>query len=257
VVVTELAETSVAYFLGELVAMSVIPIAGAVLLVVGLRRRSRGPQLPPGYPPPPNPYGPPPNPYQPGPPPTPPQYYPSPRPAGSSTALILVGLLLLGGGILGITSRAIEDLASHKQITAHAATVGQCMSESDVQQKHVNAPPQDCDRPDAIFEVVSKGGASANCPDGKLKDSQYAVLGDDSTTLCLMLNFRKGRCYAASGDDTDPMFTPSSCDGAGPIFRVSERIDGSTDTEACPAGTKAVAYPQPAARLYCLSRVEN
>jgi hypothetical protein len=48
VVVTELAEVSVAYYLGELMAMAIIPIVGAILLVVGLRQRCRAPQFPPG-----------------------------------------------------------------------------------------------------------------------------------------------------------------------------------------------------------------
>jgi hypothetical protein len=132
VIVTELAETSVAYLAGELLGMAVIPIVGVILLIVGLQRRSRGPQLPSGYPPPvPNAYGPPaPNPYPPpnpyG-PPAPPPYYPPPPPARSSSALIVFGLLLLAGGLVGIASRATQDLA-HKADPQPSVRVGQCIA---------------------------------------------------------------------------------------------------------------------------------
>jgi hypothetical protein len=254
VAVTELAEVSAAYVFGEMIAMAGIPIVGLILLIVGLRQRSRSrPLTPPGYPPA-APY-----PYRPPVPPPPTPSYPTsypPRPARSGTPLIVVGSLVLACSLLGILGQASDLLAQHGT-SAHSPEVGQCISESDVRQKHVNATPQDCLQPDAIFEVVSKGGASTNCPDGKLRDSQYGVLGDDSTTLCLMLNFQKGKCYAARGEIPNPTFTPSACDGSTSTFVVAERIDGSSDAASCPAGTKAVSYPEPVARLYCLGRVEN
>ena len=72
------------YFLGEMMALAIFPVAGLILLIVGLGVRQRSSAL--GGPPPaypchlaPDPYGPLPGPSA---PPTPPQYYPSPsRPA--------------------------------------------------------------------------------------------------------------------------------------------------------------------------------
>jgi len=73
VTVTELAEGSVAEHVGYLIGLIGIPLVGAILLIAGLRQRSRrrrlpppaNPMVPPGYPPPgPYPYG-----YPPPPPP--------------------------------------------------------------------------------------------------------------------------------------------------------------------------------------------
>jgi hypothetical protein len=116
--------------------------------------------------------------------------------------------------------------------------------------------PQDCQNSDAIFEVASTGGASANCSDGKFEDSIYIGLGNASTRLCLMLNFKQGECYSASGDSRFTTFTPAACDASGFTFKVVERADGISDTELCPEGTKGVAYPSPA-RLYCLQPLKS
>lgn len=279
VTVTELAEGSVAEHIGELTALFGIPVVGLILLIVGLRRRSQSRRLPPfanpmgppGYPPPgPYPYGyPPPNvpvnpgypnpPGPPAPPPYPPYYppgYPPARPRRSAgTALIVTGSILLGFGVLGFLGR-LADVASHVGSSDRSAKVGQCISQSDFRDNVLTPAPQDCAKPDAIFEVAAKGDASANCPDGKLEGSQYAYLRDGTTTLCLMLNLKQGRCYTASGTADNPTFATAACDGSGRVAKVVKRIDGSSDTGMCPAGSRAFSYPSPA-RLYCLERPET
>src|ERR1700758_1442299 len=118
-----------AYYIGELTAMFGIPILGIILLIVGLRRRSRSrqppdgnPMGPPGYPPPaPYPYGYPP-PGFPQPPTYPPPYpagYPAQPPRGSSgTVLIVVGSILLVFGVLAIASQ-VGNAASRAGRSAH------------------------------------------------------------------------------------------------------------------------------------------
>jgi hypothetical protein len=240
VVVIELAEVSAAYYFGELTAMAGIPAVGLILLIVGLRQRSRSRQQQPGYPPSgPHSYRLPPPPVtsvgpnypqSPGPPapPTPAQFYPTsypaPRPARSGIALILVGSLMLAFGVLGISSQTAKFVAQRGN-SAHPPNIGQCITQSDFAHKNFSPTPQDCQNSDAIFEVASTGGASANCPDG-------------------------------SGDSRFPTFTPAACDASGFTFKVVERADGISDTELCPEGTKGVAYPSPA-RLYCLQPLKS
>jgi hypothetical protein len=269
VVVTELAEASVAYYLGGLVVMSGVPIVGLILLIVGLRQRSRASQLPPGYPPPgPYPYGPPsntpvdisyPHPAGPPAPPTPPQYYPGPQPAPrpprSGIGLIVVGSLLLASGLLGIIGGATH-LVEQNLNTAKSPGVGQCIAASNFREHTSSPKAQDCAEPDSIFEVVTRGSASSTCPDGKTEDSDYAFLRDGSTTLCFVLNFVQDRCYTASGDAHAPLFAATDCDGSSPRFKVVNRIDGSSDSDLCPSGTKAIDYQVPA-RLYCLEPLKS
>ncbi len=187
VVVTELAEVSVAYYLGELVAMSGIPIVGLILLIVGLRQRSRARQFFPPLPPPgPYPYGPPPGP--PG-PPTPPQYYPTPypvpRPRRSGVALIVVGSLMLAFGLPGILGRA-ADLVPHHRDPVRSVKVGQCISQSDFRASNMAPTPQDCGVSDSLLEVVTAAGGATSPCDGSLPVVQVVrrVDGDSDRTLC-------------------------------------------------------------------------
>jgi hypothetical protein len=268
VAITELAEGTDAEHLGELIGFFGIPIAGLILLIVGLLRRSQskrqhafdGPMVPP---PGPYPYGyPPPGgqvagyPNLAGPPPYPPPYaapYPTPQRRGSSgTALIVTGSILLAFSVLGFIGR-LADTSSQSERSAH---VGQCLSQSDFQHDDLTAAPHDCANPDSIFEVVAKGDASANCPDGKLDGSKYAVIRKGTTTLCLMLNLKQDQCYTATGTAENPSFAVTDCTGSGPRMKVVKRDDESSDHALCPAGTKAVSYPTPA-RLYCLERLKS
>ncbi len=241
-----------------------IPIVGAILLIAGLRQRSQSrrpppsanPMAPPGYPPP--------GPYQDGyPPPQPPTYpsnypadYPPPRPRGSSgTALIVVGSILLGFGVLGILGQ-LANSASRVGHSARSANVGQCVGAFTVQENNFTPAPQDCDKSDSTLEVAAKGGPSATCPDGKREGSDYSILFDGTTTLCLMVNLKQDRCYSVSGGAKGPTFVAASCDGSPTGIKVVKRIDGSTDAALCPEGTKPISYQTPP-RLYCLERLEN
>jgi hypothetical protein len=166
-----------------------------------------------------------------------------------------VGSILLGFGVLGILSQ-VANSASRVGHSARSANVGQCVGAFSVRDNKLNPPPQDCDKPDSTLEVAAKGGSSANCPDGKRKGSDYSILFDGTTTLCLMLNLKQGQCYSVSGTAEDPTFVVSACDGSLPGIKVVNRLDGRTDAELCPADTKPISYPSPA-RLYCLGRLEN
>jgi hypothetical protein len=283
VVVTELAARTVAVHVGELIAALGVPIAGVILLIIGLQRHSRSrrrppfpnPMLPPGYPPPPGPYPygypppsgpvnagypnqpgpPPPGPYQPA--PYPPPYYPAGYPAArprqsSGTGLIVTGSILLGLGLLGGLARVAEVAST----SDHSVRVGQCIRQSDYRDNVINPAPQDCADPNSIFEIAGKGDGSANCPDGKLEDSKYAFMRDNNTTLCLMLNLKQGHCYTATGTPDNPSFAASTCDASGPRLKVVKRSDDSSNVTQCPSGTRAFSYPSPT-RLYCLERLEN
>jgi hypothetical protein len=264
VTVADLAETSLAYHAGELIAVCGIPIVGLILLIAGLRQRSQSRRLPPSA----NPMGPPgyppPSPYPDGyPPPQPPTYppyypagYPAPGPRGSSgTALVVVGSILLGLGVLGIMGQ-IANSASRVGHSARSANVGQCVGAFAMRENNFTPAPQDCDKPDSTLEVAAKGGPSATCPDGKREGSDYSILFDGTTTLCLLLNLKQDQCYAVSGGTKDPTFVATSCDGSATGINVVKRIDGSTDAALCPAGTKPVSYQTPA-RLYCLERLQS
>jgi hypothetical protein len=259
VVITKLAEVSIAYYLGELTATAIFPIVGLILLIVGIRQQSRARRLPPGHPPPePSPYSPPQNPSEPG-SPAPQEYYPSPPPAPPpsrwSIALIIVGSLLLAGSLLGIISDT-KNLTLQNRSAPTSPDVGQCIAAYNFREHNKTPKAQDCADPDSIFEVVTKGDPSAKCPDGKTDDSDYAFLRDGSTTLCFVLNFVQGRCYTAAGDASGRHFAPTDCAGSAPRFKVVNRVDGSSDTESCPAGTREIAYQNPA-RLYCLQPLES
>jgi hypothetical protein len=162
---------------------------------------------------------------------------------------------MLAFGLLGILGRA-ADLVPQHGTSPHSVAVGQCIAQSDFRASNMAPPPQDCDEPDSILEVAATGGRSATCPDGKLKNSKYAVLFDGSTTLCFLLNLRQGQCYIATGAPESPVFAASTCDGSVPVVQVVRRIDGNSDHTLCPAETKAVSYPEPA-RLYCLQPLKS
>jgi hypothetical protein len=109
--------------------------------------------------------------------------------------------------------------------------------------------PQDCGESDSLLEVATAAGGSSTCPDGKLKDSQYSVLFDKTTTLCFLLNLQQGQCYAVTGTPESPTFATSSCDGSVPVVQVVRRVDGNSDRTLCPTETKAVSYPAPRATV--------
>jgi hypothetical protein len=161
----------------------------------------------------------------------------------------------LGLGGLGILSQVAKS-ASRVGQSAHSANVGQCVSAFSVRENNFAPAPQDCDKPDSTLEVAAKGGSSATCPDGKRQGSDYSILFDGATTLCLIISLKQDHCYAMSGGPKSPTFVATSCDGSSVGIKVDKRVDGSTDAALCPAGTKPISYPSPA-RLYCLERLES
>jgi len=105
--------------------------------------------------------------------------------------------------------------------------------------------------------LVCRGGANANCPDGKGHDTtDYTSLFWDNGIMCFAANFLEGKCYVVNMTDpsTSP-FTREDCNDPGAKVKVVQRFDGSTDTTQCAPGTKPIAYKQPA-RLYCLEPVQ-
>lgn len=82
---------------------------------------------------------------------------------------------------------------------------GQCITNTDFEQRRLTAEPVDCDRADATMQLVSRGDAEASCPDGERDGTLYPVMTSKTRTLCLMWNLREGQCYAsAPGDVTRP-----------------------------------------------------
>ena len=258
-----------AYDAGVVIGALLFPLTGLTLLIVGLVQRLRSPQAPPVPPhwnpgygaaaPGVNPAYPPQGgaPYypQPGqwPAPGQPPYYPQPgqwpappRPKKRGTGLIIAGAVLLVLSLLGVVGRA--GLSAN---SARALNVGDCVAESDFGER--NAKPTSCSDPEAVMELASRGGADADCPDGKgRKDTDYTTLFWDDGTLCFAANFIEGNCYATHTTLTSgPPFTLEDCGGSGAVVEVVERIDGTTDDGRCPSGTKPVSYVEPA-RLYCL-----
>ena len=280
---TYLAADDIAYRAGYLVAAIGIPLVGLILLIVGLKQRSRrrlrpGPYAPPYPPPYPPPPGYPPNAGYPAPPPPPGAYpgypvgYPPPRTGSSGTALIAIGVVLLLLGGLGILGRAAvvsskkpssaSSAGSSTQATPSAQAspsskppslqVGGCISESSFRTGSVSSGPFDCTDPALNYELASRGGRGDACPDGKSHGSVYDRLNGESETLCFLPNLKQGQCYSTTDSGPAETVTLADCaDTTRARLRVDKRVDGSTDTTQCAPGTKGIDFPSPA-RLYCL-----
>lgn len=139
--------------------------------------------------------------------------------------------------------------------STNTLTIGQCVADSDFGK---GAPvPTDCDDPSAVMELVSRGGANANCPDGKgHEDTDYTTLFWDNATMCFAANLRGGYCYAVSTTDpSESPFTLELCSDPRAAVKVVQRLDGTTDAAECSPGTKPISYKQPA-RLYCLESAD-
>ena len=131
--------------------MAIFPVAGLILLIVGVRQRSRASAacLPLILPPAPDPYGP-----LPGPSghriPRRQQYYPSPpsrrRVPRRSIALIVIGSLLLVFGLLGILGRTGDLLPQHRDAPP-SLKVGQCVAQSSVPSTQTGAGAAGLRRP--------------------------------------------------------------------------------------------------------------
>jgi hypothetical protein len=237
-----------------------IPLIGLICLVIGLWTRSRSRRQPrPAYPYPPGPRpmgypGPPPTNY-PGPPYPgyPPPVAPPRRASGASTALITIGAVVLVLGIVGDFANVASRLAKRQEHTS--MRVGECITQMSYRSELFNSSPNnDCANPTNTYQLASKGGSSATCPDGKREGSIYDRYTDDSTILCFALNLKQDLCYELGPDPNHPTMKLSSCgDTVSRQIRVVQRVDGSTDRSSCPEGGKGISYPTPAV-VYCLER---
>ncbi|WP_273733260.1 LppU/SCO3897 family protein [Mycolicibacterium septicum] len=265
---------------GYVIGMLLIPGLGLLLLILGLVRRSSSskssgrPWYPPGpYPQPGYPQGYYPQqgypqqgyPQQPGYPPAPPQSYGAP-PKKSGTAMIVIGAVLLVLGLLGLAgrmaTRASESSSSSSSVSSSAPStssdsgssksgsddlaVGECITGVQYATAGSDLTPTDCSHPDAIYELVSKGGGSATCPDGKRADSDYNVLMDETRTYCFIPDLAEGECFNID----DKLITAVECSDPKASIKIVKRVDGSTDPAVCDSGSHAVAFPEPA-RVYC------
>ena len=199
----------------------------------------------------------------PGPPPTnypgppypgyPPPVAPPRRASGASTALITIGTVVLVLGIIGDFANVASRLAKRQEHTS--MRVGECITQMSYRsESFTSSPNNDCANPMNTYQLASKGGSSATCPDGKREGSIYDRYTDDSTILCFALNLKQDLCYELGPDPNHPTMNLSSCgDTVSRQIRVVQRIDGSTDRSSCPEGGKGISYPTPAV-VYCLER---
>ncbi|MGW4100043.1 LppU/SCO3897 family protein [Mycobacterium sp. NPDC004974] len=277
---------SAAYSAGYLLGALLIPGLGLLLLILGLVRRSSSskPSDQPGYPPGayPQPGYPQPGypqqgypqpgypqqgyPQQPGYPPAPPQVYGAP-PKKSGTVMIVIGVILLVLGLLGFAARMAartsgSDSSSGSRTSSSGSSsgssksggsgglaVGDCISGDQYAVADMNLTPVGCSSPEAVYELVSKGGGSATCPDGKRADSDYSVLMNESLTYCFILDVDKGQCFDIN--EETKLVTPVECSDPDAAIKIVKRVDGSTDTAVCGSAGRAVAFPEPA-RVYCV-----
>ncbi|ORB57549.1 hypothetical protein BST42_00475 [Mycolicibacterium rhodesiae] len=237
-----------------------IPAVGVLLLVLGLRDRSKArrmqPPYPGGYPPPPG-YGPPGYP----PPGYPPPGYP-PMPPQRSTAgrgLITAGAILIAVGLAGAVGRVADSAGEHTAAEKFAPPVkiGQCITGEALGSGAIGTKDIiSCDDPRGVFEVVSAGVQDAKCPDGKRADTDFARWTNDAYAVCFLPNLQTGQCYAAiQGTPTADhpnrgnTLEPAACSDSSADFRVVKRADAA-DFDLCPPGTKQRIWTMPP-RTYC------
>jgi len=168
------------------------------------------------------------------------------------TGAVILGLSLVGGVVRAADS---SEASSGRQPghldPAPTLSIGQCVADSDFANR--DPKPTDCSNPSAVMELVSRGGANADCPDGRGRDdTDYATLFWDNETMCFAANLQGGYCYAVNTTDpSESPFTLELCSDPRATVKVVQRLDGTTDAAQCPSRTKPVSYKQPA-RLYCL-----
>ena len=258
VVVTELAEGTDAEHLGELIGLFGIPIAGLILLIVGLRRRSSARRLPPAYPPPgPYPYGPPPAPPS---PPMPPQYYPTRLSSASSET---VGC--------GVDRRRIADAGLRPArnprprnrfgvTSSRPGAFGACRAV----RLTIRFPGQQHVADTAGLRSIRFAARGRH---GRGRGPRRAPTANSRTRSTRCCSIKRPPCASCSTSRRVSVTRAPArrrtrrllrrpatlrC----PSYRSSGAIDGDSDHALCPAETKAVSYPKPA-RLYCLQPVRN
>lgn len=262
-----LADGRPALVVGEVIGTLLFPAVGVLLLVLGLRERSRArraqppglpvypPYPPPGYPPPyPPPGYPPPYPVgypPPGYPPVPP-----PRPTAGQ-GKITAGSILIAISLVAAVVRVANSAGEHKaaENIAPPVKMGQCITSEAMASGVIGR--QDivaCTQPDGVFEVVSTGPRDARCPDGGRDDTDFARWTNDSATLCLIPNLLVGQCYAAVkhpiGDrKRSDTIKPVACTDTSADFKVLQRFD-KADYDLCDAGLHQRIWTMPP-RTYC------
>ncbi|WP_431233014.1 LppU/SCO3897 family protein [Mycolicibacterium psychrotolerans] len=251
--------------IGELMFTLLIPAVGVLLLVLGLRDRSKArrmqPPYPGGYPPPPG-YAPPGYPPPGYPPPGyPPPGYP-PTPPQRSTAgrgLITAGVILIVVGLAGAVVRAADSAGEPKAAEKFAPPVkiGQCITGEALGSGAIGTKDiTSCSDPLGVFEVVSAGVQDAKCPDGKRADTDFARWTNDAYSVCFLPNLQSDQCYAAiEGTPTaghpnrGNTLEPVDCADNSADFKVVKRVDAA-DFDLCPPGTKQRIWTMPP-RTYC------
>ncbi|CAJ1584209.1 LppU/SCO3897 family protein [[Mycobacterium] wendilense] len=229
------ADDLVAYRLGSATAALIFPLAGALLLAVGLYRRrahrrwvtrdaerllqndDTGPAN----------LG---------------DHGPS-RPAGRGTVFLVIGSLVT---LLGI-GHVLSALADTRAAPPSASNLneGQCITAEDFAARRLNVEAADCSSSDATLQLASKGDATASCPDGSRGGARYPLLTSGVRTYCFMFNLREGRCYALGAT-----VAPADCADPAANVRVIRRVDGVVDDPACPPAAKTVVYRE-TPRAYC------
>jgi hypothetical protein len=226
------------------------------------------PQSPPGpwntsgWPAPPPPQGWPAPPHPPNyagaawnpPPPWPPAAPPKRR--GPWRPLLIVGAVLVA--VVVVIVVVTQALLPGRKADL---TVGQCVSSADYEAYQLRAT--DCSDVDAVYEYAGKATLDI-CPDGKrADDGSYFIVIDKNHNekSCFAANLKEGECYLL--DIAAKQVNHAACAQAASKanshtggFKVSQRIDGSSDESRCPAGTKAWAFIAPH-RVYCLQKMAD
>lgn len=165
------------------------------------------------------------------------------QPPGKGTVLIVIGAVVL---VLGAGHVFSYLAASRVSSVAGDVEVGQCITAQAYEQGRMDSRPVDCARPDATMELASDGDAVANCPDGKRAGTRYPALTNDGRTQCFILNLREGHCYAVARTAT-----AADCTDPTANVKVARRVDGNGEAIGCAPDARVMSYPEPQ-RVYCL-----
>lgn len=245
---------------GGVIGGLVIAAAGLLLLIFGLRSRSKARSVfPPYYPPGYSPASP--GVFAPGYPPAYPPSYPpgvpgypgadhppmAQPPRRGGTGLIISGIVVL----------AVSGMVFVGTLAAFAArstrlAVGDCFTNEMV--NHRTWTSTSCSEPDAVLEYAGTVDSRSNCPDGKLVKSSYLSVEHDGARRCFLPNLIEDHCYRSENDDETVRAV--SCGTTGKVVRVIRRVDGRIDTSACSADSHAATFPQPE-RTYCVQRTDG
>jgi hypothetical protein len=165
------------------------------------------------------------------------------QPPGRGTVFIVVGVLVL---MLGASHALSYLAASRTSPAASDLAVGQCITAEAYSDGRMNAEAVDCNRSDATLQLVSQGDSTATCPDGHQQGGQYPMLTNDARTHCFILNLREEHCYAIAR-----AAVPVDCTDPTANVKVASRVEGTAEDAACGVDAEVMAYLQPP-RAFCL-----